>query len=178
MKRSKKLILVAVIAVVVLAGTFGGVALAQTGDEDNSQPETKCGPLLEKVCEIYNRENPEATIDCEALKDAFTKAGSEIQTEARERMRQRLIDEDIMTEEQLDELEAWLKSRPEFPTDEFKEWMELRPDFPTDEYKEWMQSRPDDIPSRFGPRFKSGHRGFGGFGGGLRGWLAPDATVE
>jgi hypothetical protein len=178
MKRSKKLILVAVIAVVVLAGTFGGVALAQTGDEDNNQPETKCGPLLEKVCEIYNSENPEAPIDCEALKDAFAKAGSEIQAENRERMRQKLIDEDIMTEEQLDELEAWLKSRPEFPTDEFKEWMESRPDFPTDEYKEWMQSRPDDIPFQFGPRFKGGHRGFGVFGGGLRGWLAPDATVE
>ncbi len=163
MKRSKKLILIAVIAVVVLAGTFGGVALAQTGDEDNSQPETKCGALLEKVCEIYNSKNPEAPINCESLKDAFTKAGSEIQTEARERMRQRLIDEDIMTEEQLDGLEAWLEARPDFPTEEFKTWME---------------ARPDDISFRLGPRFHDGHRSFGGFGGGLRGWLAPDAPVE
>lgn len=178
MKRSKKIILIAVMAVVVLAGTIGGVALAQTEDEENSQPEAKGGAFLDRVCEIYNSENPEAPINCEALKDAFIQAGDEIKTEARDRIRQRLMDEGIMTEEQLDELEVWLKSRPEFPTDEFKEWLESRPDFPTDEFKAWMESRPDDIPFRIGPRFRDGRHGFGGFGGGLRGWLAPDAPAE
>lgn len=165
MKRSKKIILIAVMAVVVLAGTIGGVALAQDENEANSQPEVKRGAFLEKVCEIYNAKNPEAPIDCEELKDAFTQAGSEIQTQARDRIRQRLTDKDTMTEEQREELEAWLESKPEFPTDEFKEWMESRPDFPNDEFKEWMESKPD------------GRHGFGKFGGGLRGWLAPDTDT-
>jgi len=158
MWRSKKFIIIALLAIIVVAGSIGGVALAQSEEEEDNQPKARCGALLDRICEIYNEANPEAPIDCEALEEAFTQAHDQIRAEAREQFRQRLIDEDIMTEEQLDEWEKWLESRPDFPTDQFKDWMEARP----------------DIPFPFGPGnregvkpFGDGHRGFGKFGGGF-----------
>lgn len=178
MKRSKKIILAVVMAIVVLASTIGGVALAQTEEEANNQPESRHSAMLEKVCEIYNAANPDAPIDCAALKQAFTQAKDQMMTEARERIRQRLIDEDIMTEEQLDELQEWLDSRPDFPTEEFKGWLESRPDFPTEEFKEWMESRPDDIPFRHGLGDDGRKRCFNRFGQIFRGWHTPDTNGE
>jgi len=54
MRRSRKLILIALLGIVVLAGSIGSVALANTGGEEESQPEARFGAFLEKVCEIYN----------------------------------------------------------------------------------------------------------------------------
>jgi len=128
MRRSRKIILIALLAVVVLAGSIGGIALANdNGDEDT--PKARCGALLDEVCKIYN-ENTDPDIDCEALKAAFAEAGGQIRAGFRENIRQRLMDECEMTEEQLDEWKAWMESRPDFPTDEFKEWLESKPDLP------------------------------------------------
>ena len=41
MWRSKKFIIIAVIAAVVLVGSIGGVVLAQTGNGDESQPQAQ-----------------------------------------------------------------------------------------------------------------------------------------
>jgi hypothetical protein len=182
MWRSKKFIIIAVLTVVVLGGTLGGVAIASANDDDT--PRSKTAALMDKVAEIYEK-NTGTPIDSGELQKAFTEARDEIATQAREQFRQKLIDEGKVTQEQLDELEQWLKSRPDFPTDEFKQWMESRPDFPTEEFKQWMESRPD-IQLPFGPGNQGGerpsgdmHRGFGDrFGGGFRGWHAPDDTAE
>jgi len=146
MRRSKKIILISLLSLVVLAGSIGGVALAQTDDEE-SQPEPRCGALLDKVCVIYN-ENTDPDIDCDALKAAFAEAGNQLRDEARDRFHQRLLDEGI-TQEQIDQFEAWLESRPDFPTEEFKTWMEAKP----------------DVPFPFGPKNRGGIKPFGGFGG-------------
>ena len=147
MWRSKKFILITALVVAVLAGSIGGVALAQTEDEDNGQAETQRGAILDRVCEIYE-ENTGIAIDSQELRNAINQARSEIMTGMRGQFRQRLIDEGVITQEQLDELEAWLESRPDFPTDEFKEWLESRP----------------DVSFGKGAFGHGKHRGFGQFG--------------
>ena len=79
MRRSKKLIVGVVLAAVLLFGSLGGVALAADNGDD-SQPDSRCGALLDRVCEIYGK-NTGVTLDSEALKDAFTQAQSEMRPE-------------------------------------------------------------------------------------------------
>jgi len=151
MRRGKKFILIALLTIVVLAGTIGGVALA-ADNEDDSQPKTHQGALLEKVCDIYNA-NPDrpGDIDCDLLKDAFAQAGSQLREEARNQFRQKLIDEGKVTQEQLDD------------------------------FDKWMESMPDDAPFQFGTRNHDGMKRFGGFGGrggGFRGWCEPSEPAE
>lgn len=171
MKKGRKIALIALIAVVALAGTIGGVALAQDEEEATSTtPETARFAYLERVCEIYYEETG-VTIDVDILKDALCQAGQEKHEQVRNQFRQRLIDEDILTEEQLAEWEEWLQSRPDFPAEEFRNWME---------------SRPDDLPRCFnfenqeGKRFAFGlgyHLGKGSCQG-LGGWCQPGSGTE
>ena len=75
MWRSKKFIIIALLTIVVLGGSIGGVALANTGNGGDTQPAApRCGAFLDEVCKIYNEDNPGATIDCDALKAAFVEA--------------------------------------------------------------------------------------------------------
>jgi len=153
MRRSRKIILISLLAIVVLAGSIGGVALAQT-DGEESQPEPRCGVFLEKVCDYYNGianqdlDDDVEPINYDILKEAFAEAGNQLRDEARDRFHQRLLDQGI-TQEQIDQFEAWLGSRPDFPTEDFKAWLEAKPDFP--------------FP--FGPKNHGGIKPFGGFGG-------------
>lgn len=113
MWRSKKFIIIAVLAAVVMAGTIGGVALAQTGDEDNN-PQDQRGALLDKVCAIYE-ENTGVAIDQEALREAFAQAQDEMRTEALDNYLQKLVEEGKLTQEQADQYKAWLEARPDVP---------------------------------------------------------------
>ena len=125
MWRSKKFILVAVLAVVLLAGSIGGVALAADNGDD-SQPKARCGDMLERVCEIYEQ-NTAVVIDQEALKDAFAQVRGEMRPEApqnRPKMEpeammkdhlQNLVDEGKITQEQADALQEWWEARPDVP---------------------------------------------------------------
>ena len=171
MKRGKKIVLVALMVVVALAGTIGGVAMAQSGDEEaTTTPETERFAYLERVCEIY-QEQTGVAIDADILKDAMRQAGEEKKEQMCNRIRQHLIDEGILTEEQLAELEEWLQAKPDVLTEEFKEW---------------VQSRPDDIPKHFGAGIQQGKRfayGFGyhfgkGFGQGMDGWCQQGNGAE
>jgi len=170
MWRSKKFVLVALLAAVLLVGSIGGVAFAQTENGDESQPKARCGALLDRVCEIYEQKTGDV-IDQEVLKDAFAQAQSEMRPEAiknRFEMRpealqnrlQNLIDEGKITQEEADQYKAWLQARPDMEQfrQQPKEWQ--RPDTPP-ELKEWWEARPD-IPVGFGFR---GHGGFRGMGG-------------
>jgi hypothetical protein len=134
MWRSKKFIVIAVLAAVVLAGSIGGVALAQTGTDDDRQPLAQHEALLAKVCAIYE-ENTGVAINSEELQKAFDQARSEVQDEALNSFLQGLVDEGKITQEEADQYKAWLESKPDVA-------------FPL-------------APGFSGPGM---HRGFGGFG--------------
>ena len=114
MWRSKKFIIVTLLAIVVLVGSTAGVVFAQTENGDESLPEARHEALLDRVCEIYE-ENTGDPIDPQVLRDAFTQAQSEMRAEAQDKFRQRLIDEGKITQEQIDQFETWLESRPDVP---------------------------------------------------------------
>jgi len=112
MWRSKKFLLVTVLAAVVLLGSLGGVAFAQTGNSNNStQPAAQHQALLDKVCAIYEQ-NTGVAIKSEELQKAFDQARSEMQDEALNSHLQNLVDQGKITQEQADQYKAWLKSKP------------------------------------------------------------------
>ncbi len=172
MWRSKKFILTVVLTVAVLGGILGGYAVASADDEDTSQPPAGDINLLDRVTDIYE-ENTGVAIDPEELQNAFIEAKTEMGIQARERLHERLIEEGLITQEQLGELEQWMKSKPDFPSEEFEEWMESRPDIDLP-----FGAGNEDGGKRFGNMFRN-FRGLANrFGGGPHGWCVPDAPAE
>lgn len=112
MWRSKKVIVGAVLAVVLLFGSLGGVALANNGDD--SAPKARFGELLDRVSEIY-QEKTGANLDQEALKDAFAQARNEMQKEATQNRLKSMVEQGMITQEQADEFLQWQQSRPDVP---------------------------------------------------------------
>jgi hypothetical protein len=149
MRRSRKLILIALLGIVVLAGSIGGVALANTGGEEESQPEARFGAFLEKVCEIYNANtDPEdiyPDIDCEALKEAFAEARSQMRPEGMPNRGE--MDPEAM----LERLEN-LHNQGKISDEQYAKMTER------------IESMPDNLPG-FGLRGSHGFRGFHRFGG-------------
>ena len=109
MLKSKKVIIIALLAVVTLAGTVGGVVLANTGDGTGP---ANGAAFTERVAAIYEAKTGEA-LDTDALQNAFTQARQELMTEAREAFKQKLLDEGKITEDQLKAWEDWVQSRPD-----------------------------------------------------------------
>lgn len=160
MKRGKKIALIALMVIIALAGTIGGVAMAQSGDEETTTTsENNRFAYLERVCELY-QEKTGVSIDVDTLKDALCQAADEQREQIRNQFRNSLIDEGILTEEQIAEIEEWLQAKPDALTEEFQEWLD---------------SKPDSIPHQFGFGIEQGKRhayGYGyafgkGFGHGL-----------
>lgn len=163
MWRSKKFIVVTLLAAVVLVGSIGGVVLAQTGNGDDSQPKT----LLARVAEILG-------IDQQKVEDAFAQAQSEMRDEALDNYLKNLVAEGKITEEEATAYKAWWQTRPEMEPfrQQLKEWEQARPNMPP-ELKEWQQARPNmPLPGPF-ERF-GGFRGMGG----PRGWGGPCAPTQ
>ena len=120
MRLRKKLIIVAVIAVVILSGSISGVVLAADNWRDN-HPKAQYGALLDRVCEIY-KDNTGDDIDPEALKTAFAQARSEtaeacgeMGTESMQNRLQNMVEQGKITQEQADELQGWWQSKPDVP---------------------------------------------------------------
>ena len=113
MRRSKKFIVIAVLVAVVLAGSIAGVVLA-ADNEDNSQPDTKCDTLLNRVFEIYEQKTG-VTIDEEVLKDAFVQARSEMRTQALQNRVQSLVEQGQVTQEQANQYLEWWGAKPDTP---------------------------------------------------------------
>ena len=111
MWRRKKLIVVAVLVAVMLAGSIGGAVLAADNGDD-SQPEARYGALWDKVSEIYEQKTGVA-LDQEALKDAFAQARSEVRDEALQNRLQNLVDEGKIAQEEADQYLEWWQSRPD-----------------------------------------------------------------
>jgi predicted transcriptional regulator len=151
MWRSKKFIIIAVLAAVILAGTIGGVALAQNSNDNTSKAQTKVAALLDKVAEIYEK-NTGTAIDTAELQKAITEAGKALRDEAFDKYLQGLVDSGKITQEQADQYKNWLNSKPDMPLPFGK------------------NSDGGIMP------FGGMHRGFGGPGGVFRGWCAPGAS--
>lgn len=120
MTRSKKFVLVTLLATVALVGSISGVVAAQNGDD--SQPnaanqtanQTVNQTLLDRVCEIY-QENTGVAIDPQALEDAFAQAQSEKLQEALDSRLQYLVDQGKITQGEADQYKEWWQSRPDVP---------------------------------------------------------------
>jgi len=164
MWRSKKFIIVTVLATVALIASIGGVALAQTGSGDENQAK---GAMWDKVCAIY-QENTGVAINSQELQKAFDQARPEIK-QARPEIKNEtldehlkgLVDEGKITQEQADQYKAWLQAKPDMSqySQQLKDWQQTRPEVPS-ALKEWEEARPD-IPGLFG-----GHGGMEWGGGG------------
>jgi len=114
MRRSKKFIIITVTVAAVLAGCLAGVVFANPENGDNNQPESKCGALLDRVCEIY-QENTGVAIDPQQLKDAFVQAQDEMELNALESRLQSLVDQGRITQEEADQYLEWWESKPDVP---------------------------------------------------------------
>ena len=147
MWKSKKVILVLMLAIAALVGTTTGVALAQTGNGDESQPEARHEAPLDRVCEIYE-ENTGVAIDPGQLKDAFAQAQSEMRDEALESWLQNLVEQGKILPEEAKEYLNWRQAMPDIT-----------------------------LPGPKGHGFRGGMMGGRGFqhGGGSGPYCAPDA---
>jgi len=114
MRRRKKFIIITVTVAAVLAGCLAGVVFANPENGDNSQPESKCEALLDRVCEIY-QENTGVAIDPQQLKDAFVQALDEMELNALESRLQSLVDQGEITQEEADQYLEWWESKPDVP---------------------------------------------------------------
>ena len=108
MWRSKKFIIVAALATILLAGTIGGIVV-NADDGDENAPDT----LLDKVCAILQAKGYDIT--CEALEDAFAQAGEEMRTAALEAWLLDLVDQEKITQQQADDYLEWWGARPDMP---------------------------------------------------------------
>jgi hypothetical protein len=160
MRKHKKVIFIALAAVLVFGATLGAVAIAQAADQGAAPGPSANVSLFEKVSTIY-KANTGTTINAAKLQEAFKQAEQQLATEAQDRMWQKLIADGKVTQKQVDDYKAWLKARPELNTDALKQWLE---------------SKPEGIPFGPGMRAPAMNRGFGGFKGMPRGWCAPNAT--
>ena len=106
---SKKVIIIALLATMVLAGSISGIALAQTENDDDSQPNT----LFERVTAILVDKG--INITSEQLKDAFVQAQSDVRTEAMQNRLDKLVEEGVIDGTQAQELLDWWETRPDVP---------------------------------------------------------------
>jgi len=111
MRRSKKFIVIALAAVLVVGSAVGVVLAADNGDEDGSLP-VGHGALLDRICEIYE-ENTGTTIDPKALQDAFAQARIEMRDEVLQNRLQNLVEQGEITQDEADQYLEWWQARPD-----------------------------------------------------------------
>jgi hypothetical protein len=129
---SKKILIMGIICVTVLAATIGGFAIASAADNGvtGTPSTTAATQLLDKVAQIY-QQNTGIAIDSQELQKAFQQAQTELNSTRLDTMLQKLVTDGKITQEQADQWKTWWNSRPSSITsDEFKTWMESRPDIP------------------------------------------------
>ena len=146
MSKVSRILLSSLLAMTMVVGTTGA-AIADDGQ--NTQP--KPDGLLARVAQILN-------IDVQKLKDAFQQALAEMRTERQNEGLQNLIDNGKLTQEQADQLKAWLDSRPaDIPRVGPQGLDQLLKDGKItqeqyDAYQVWLKAKPDvPLPERPGP---------------------------
>jgi hypothetical protein len=152
MKRTKKLIIITVITVLVLGGVLGGFAIANADEPTtttNGPASANITAFLDKVAGFYHDETGN-TLDTQALLDSLNKAQQDIRSEALDNYLNKLVEQKKITSEQ------------------------------AQQYKDWLAKKPDvSIPGLNQP-VGPGGRFFGrmgrGFGGMFRGWCGPSSA--
>ena len=180
MWRRKKLLIITLLATVALAGSIGGVVIAQAADSTATGNVTQPKTLLARVAEIMG-------VDQTKLEAAVTKAKSDMQLEALKTRLQNLVAAGKITQAQADDYLKWSQSRPDTAPfqQQLRDWQQARPTIPPD-LKNWQQSKPNiPMPGGFGGHgMRGGMRNMRGMGniqgmmggaGGMMGGLALPA---
>ncbi len=101
MARKKKFIIIGlVLAVIVVLGAIGGIALA-----DNATSPTTVNPLIAKVATILG-------IDQAKVQAAFDQAQQELQSEALNARLAQMVTDGKITQSQADAYKAWMEAKP------------------------------------------------------------------
>jgi hypothetical protein len=159
MRFSRKILLIVVLAILVIGGTLGGVAIANADDQSTTtttttttttqnqdQVQNKLSELLDKVATIY-QQNTGVAIDSQELAKAFSQAEQAIRSDKLDTYLDNLVKNGKLTQEQADQLKNWWDSKPDVPL---------------------------NIPMLGGgPRAGK----IGRFGGMYRGWCLPDNST-
>ncbi|MCJ7514361.1 MAG: hypothetical protein MUO89_00085 [Dehalococcoidia bacterium] len=131
-----RLLLSSLLAVTMVVGT-AGTALA----DDGQSGQGKQDGLLARVAQILN-------IDVQKLKDAFKQALTELRTEKQDTGLENLVTSGKLTQDQADELKAWLDSRPDIPgvgprniDQSLKAGKITQEQY--DAYQAWLAAKPD-----------------------------------
>lgn len=164
MRKSKKILISALLIAVVLIGGTTGIVLAQTGDNGQS----KMSNLLDRVVTIY-KEKTGVDIDAAKLQESMTQAQSEARDKAQNDRLQAMVDAGKITKEQADQYKTWLKNTPDMSQyrQQLKDWQGTRPDMPQ-QFKDWQNAKPDMPmmgPGGMMPGPSKGGMGFMGRGG-------------
>ncbi len=154
MRKHKKLIFIALAAILVVGATLGAVTVAQGNSQALALGASGNVSLFDRVATIY-KANTGTTIDAAKLQTAFQTAQQQLATEARDAMLQKLVADGKITQAQADAYKTWLNSKPSTTI--------------TDEYKKWLESAPQGMP--FLGRGMPGPMMRGGFGGGMMGQM-------
>ncbi|HTY81302.1 MAG TPA: DUF2780 domain-containing protein, partial [Dehalococcoidales bacterium] len=133
MKKYKKVIIIAAIAVVVLGASLGAVAFAQA---DTKAPSTTANTTFNKtslydtVASILNQAKG-TNITGADLQSAFQQAEKQAADTALDNMLQKLVTDGKITQQQATDYKNWLNSRPtQMMSDQYKQWLESRPNIP------------------------------------------------
>ena len=137
-----RLILSSLLAVTMVIGT-AGTALADDGQNGQGNQDG----LLARVAQILN-------IDVQKLKDAFKQAITELRAEKQNTELQNLVTSGKLTQDQADQLKAWLDSRPDIPgvgprnIDQLLKAGKITQE-QYDAYQAWQAAKPDvPLPAR------------------------------
>ena len=112
MWKSKKVVLMTLLVIAVLAGSTAGIAFAQDETGEENQCEARYGEMMDRVCEIYET-NTGVSLDAEQLKEAFAQARRAMFMEAMESRLQSLVDEGTITQGEADEYLEWWQAKPD-----------------------------------------------------------------
>jgi hypothetical protein len=112
----KKFVLIALLTLVVLGGTLGGIAIAQANDQGTSQTDntSPLTTLLDKVATIY-QQNTGVAINAQELAKALTQAQTEMRATALDKYLNNLVAQGKITQDQANQFKTWLNSKPDVP---------------------------------------------------------------
>jgi hypothetical protein len=172
MKKRRVLIAGILVAAMALTGILAATVAADT-DNDGTRPRDT---IMARVAELLG-------VDQSDVESAFTQALQEEREQrqqemeaAREARLQGLIDEGVLTQDQVDEWEAWLEARPD-TREAMQEWMESRPDLGIDSGEFGRPGGFDALGRRDGMRGGMIGRGPTFSGQGFGGNCPMDETV-
>ncbi len=114
MWRSKKFIVLATLAALILVGVISAGAVYAASNGEETQPETQMDEFWDKISQSYFDQTGH-TLDREALQEAFADARSEIMNDRLQNHLQNLVTEGKITQEEADQYLSWWSDKPDVP---------------------------------------------------------------